>query len=75
MGIDKARAHDDSWRIPESVFFRLALVGGAFGIIVGSSLFRHKTQKVSFVVGTLVVAVVWIVALLGLSKLLGPPFS
>jgi uncharacterized membrane protein YsdA (DUF1294 family) len=56
MGNDKARAQDGSWRIPERVFFRLAIVGGAFGIVAGSSVFHHKTLKDSFNEVVLIVA-------------------
>lgn len=75
MGIDKARAQDGSWRIPERILIRLALVGGVFGIVAGSSLFHHKTLKGSFIGVILVIAVIWVVALVGLLKLLGPPFG
>jgi uncharacterized membrane protein YsdA (DUF1294 family) len=75
MGIDKTRAQDRAWRVPERVLFRLAAVGGAFGIIVGSSIFHHKTLKGSFIGVVLIIAVVWIVALLGLLRLLGSPFD
>jgi uncharacterized membrane protein YsdA (DUF1294 family) len=75
MGIDKGRAHDGSWRIPERILFRFAAVGGVFGIIAGSSIFHHKTLKGSFIGVVLIIAIVWIVALLGLLKLLGPPFG
>jgi uncharacterized membrane protein YsdA (DUF1294 family) len=50
-------------RIPERVFFRLAKVGGAFGILLGSGVFHHKTRKDSFIEVVLLVAVVWVAAL------------
>jgi uncharacterized membrane protein YsdA (DUF1294 family) len=73
MGIDKARAQNGSWRIPERVFFRLALVGGAFGIVLGSSVFHHKTLKDSFIEVVLLIAIAWVAVLFGLQRLLGPP--
>jgi uncharacterized membrane protein YsdA (DUF1294 family) len=75
MGIDKARARNHSRRIPERVFFRLALVGGVFGIVAGSSVFHHKTLKSSFIGVVLIIAVIWVVVLIGLLKLLGPPIG
>ncbi len=72
VGIDKARARDGSWRIPERAFFRLALAGGAFGIVAGSSVFHHKTLKGSFIGTVIRIAVVWVAVLIGLEKLLGP---
>jgi uncharacterized membrane protein YsdA (DUF1294 family) len=73
MGIDKARAQDGSWRVPERFFFRLALIGGAFGVILGSSAFHHKTLKDSFLEAILLIAIAWVAVLLGLERLLGPP--
>ncbi|MDE1852971.1 MAG: DUF1294 domain-containing protein [Thaumarchaeota archaeon] len=73
MGIDKARARDGSWRIPERVFFELAVVGGAFGIVAGSSVFHHKTSKPSFIVTIIVIALIWVAALVELQDILGPP--
>jgi uncharacterized membrane protein YsdA (DUF1294 family) len=75
IGIDKARAQDGSWRIPEWALFRLALTGGALGILAGSSVFHHKTLKDSFLEIVLVIAVGWLVVLIGLERLLGPPLG
>jgi uncharacterized membrane protein YsdA (DUF1294 family) len=75
MGIDKARAQGGSWRIPERTFYRLAVAGGAFGILAGSSVFHHKTLKVSFIIAILLIAMVWAVALFGLLELFGAPLG
>ncbi len=75
MGIDKARAQDGSWRIPEKTFFRLAMIGGALGMLAGSSVFHHKTLKDSFLEIVLVIGVGWVIVLLGLERLLGPPLG
>jgi uncharacterized membrane protein YsdA (DUF1294 family) len=74
MGIDKARARDREWRVPEKTFFTLALIGGAFGILAGSSVFRHKTLKGSFIGVIVFLTVLWIAVLLELLRFLGPPF-
>lgn len=47
-GIDKRRAIRQAQRIPERVLHRLALAGGWPGAALAQSLFRHKTQKMSF---------------------------
>lgn len=60
MGVDKARAIDRAWRIPEVTFFTLALFGGAFGVLLGSSIFHHKTHKVSFMGVVILSAVLWL---------------
>ncbi len=51
MGWDKRKARRHERRIPEKVFFGLALCGGSAGIWAGMGLFRHKTRHPAFVWG------------------------
>lgn len=51
MSIDKKKALKRQWRIPERALFGVALIGGSIGILLGSHLFRHKTQKNAFKYG------------------------
>ena len=51
MGIDKWKAKNGRWRIPEKTLFGLALAGGSVGGIAGMQLFRHKTKHLSFKLG------------------------
>ena len=51
MYIDKRRAMYGRWRIPEKTLIIIALLGGSIGCMVGMKLFRHKTQKIKFVLG------------------------
>ena len=51
MGIDKAKARRNAWRIPEKVLFLAAILGGSVGTLVGMALFRHKTKHWYFVFG------------------------
>lgn len=51
MGIDKAKAKADAWRVPEATLFLLAVLGGSVGGILGMQLFRHKTKHKTFTVG------------------------
>lgn len=51
MGIDKAKARKNKWRIPEKTLFFFAIIGGSIGSIAGMQVFRHKTQHNSFVYG------------------------
>lgn len=46
--IDKRKALQKQWRIPEMTFFIVAFCGGAIGIRVGMTLCHHKTRKQSF---------------------------
>ena len=51
MYIDKRKAKYGKWRIPEKTLLLVALLGGSIGTIIGMYLFRHKTQKLKFVLG------------------------
>ena len=51
MYIDKRKAKNGSWRIPEKTLFMVSLLGGSIGTIAGMYVFRHKTQKPKFVIG------------------------
>ena len=51
MWLDKRRAKKGSWRIPEKTLFIITALGGGIGTIAGMYTFRHKTQKIQFVIG------------------------
>lgn len=51
MGIDKHKAVQHKWRIPEKTLFLTAALGGSIGSILGMSVFRHKTKHLSFRLG------------------------
>jgi uncharacterized membrane protein YsdA (DUF1294 family) len=51
VAVDKYKAVHKRWRIPERIFFLLALVGGGPGVYGGCLLFRHKTKHNSFMWG------------------------
>lgn len=44
-GIDKMKAKHAKWRIKENTLYMLSFLGGAFGMFLSLTLFRHKTQK------------------------------
>ena len=64
MGVDKRRARNRVWRIPEKTFFILSLLGGAAGCWIGMYLFRHKTRHRSFVIGIPAILMLQIVLLI-----------
>ncbi len=51
MWLDKRKAKKGSWRIPEKTLFIIIALGGGIGAIAGMYTFRHKTQKIAFVIG------------------------
>lgn len=50
MWIDKVKARNGSWRIPENTLFMITFLGGGFGTIAGMYKFRHKTKKLRFII-------------------------
>lgn len=48
MHIDKKRAIQKRWRIPEGILFGIAAIGGSLGGILGMHAFRHKTRHLRF---------------------------
>ena len=48
MFIDKRRAKNGDWRIPENTLFIITAIGGGIGTIAGMQIFRHKTKKTLF---------------------------
>lgn len=51
MGLDKEKARNKKWRIPEKTLFLVALIGGSLGSWCGMYLFHHKTRHWYFVWG------------------------
>lgn len=64
MYTDKQRAKKRAFRIPESTFFTIAIIGGSIGCILGMYLFRHKTRHWYFVYGMPAILLLQIVCLL-----------
>lgn len=52
FGLDKRRARQGQWRVPERNLLLLAVLGGSVGAKTGQRVFRHKTRKQPFA-GTL----------------------
>ena len=48
MGIDKYKAEHNKWRISEATLLLTAFFMGGLGSLIGSQIFRHKTQKTKF---------------------------
>lgn len=44
VSLDKYKAKNRLWRIPERSFFILSILGGSVGVYIGLFLFNHKTR-------------------------------
>ena len=64
MWIDKRKAKKGSWRIKEKTLFMITLLGGGIGTISGMYTFRHKTQKMGFVIGFPAILILEIVTII-----------
>ena len=71
FGVDKKRAKEGRWRIPEKTLFLSAILGGSIGAILGMQLFRHKTKHWYFRYGLPAILLVQIGLGLWLSGVLG----
>lgn len=66
-GIDKRRAENGSWRIPEKTLLGLAVIGGSLGALWGMRSFHHKTRKPVFYIGVRAILLIQVLVLLGLT--------
>ena len=60
--VDKSRAVHREWRIPESRFLWMAILGGSIGIYAGCRLFRHKINHPKFMVGVPIILAIQLIA-------------
>lgn len=45
VSLDKYKAKNRLWRIPERSFFLLSILGGSIGVYIGLFVFHHKTRN------------------------------
>ena len=60
-GIDKYRARNGKWRIPEATLLMLTVVGGSVGAWLGMKAWHHKTRHMKFRYGVPVILLLQIV--------------
>ena len=65
-GIDKWKALNGRWRIPEKVLLGTAAAGGSLGGLIAMKLFHHKTRKKGFSIGVPLMLVLHIALIAGL---------
>ena len=63
-GVDKWKAKNHRWRIPEAWLIALAAIGGALGALLGMLVFHHKTRKTKFRVFVPLFLILWVVVVL-----------
>ena len=51
FGVDKWKAKNNQWRIPEKVLLTASIALGGVGAACGMLVFRHKVSKWSFRIG------------------------
>lgn len=49
--LDKKKAKNKEWRIPESTLILLSIIGGALGGLMAMAIFKHKLSKKIFYIG------------------------
>lgn len=64
MYVDKQKAKKGKWRIQEKTLFIVTALGGGIGTIAGMKVFRHKTQKVAFVIGFPLITILEIITVI-----------
>ena len=69
MYIDKKRALNNQYRIPEKTLFTICIIGGSLGILMGMYKFRHKTKHNKFVFGVPTLLIMNIIVILNVNKL------
>jgi uncharacterized membrane protein YsdA (DUF1294 family) len=61
MLVDKIKAVNSQWRIPESTLIGSAVLGGSAGALLGMYAFRHKTRHAKFTIGIPAILIVQII--------------
>jgi uncharacterized membrane protein YsdA (DUF1294 family) len=57
MAMDKMKAIDGEWRVPNVRLWTLAILGGALGGFIAMLIYRHKIRKYEFMLGFSVLAI------------------
>jgi len=60
MSYDKSQAYSGCRRVREMTLWKVAFIGGAFGIVAGETVFHHKTEDLTFMAPVYVAIGVWL---------------
>lgn len=58
-GFDKLLAKKKKFRISEKLLLFISIMGGPYGAILGSNIFKHKTKKLKFNILNKSMAIIW----------------
>ena len=58
FAIDKKKAIEHKYRIPEFWLFFISIMGGALGGILSMNIMKHKNSKINFAIGMPVLLIV-----------------
>lgn len=73
FGIDKNKAKNNRYRIPEATLLTTVLIGGFIGASIGMILFKHKLSKPKFII-TIIISTILYLVLTGLVLFNQVPF-
>jgi uncharacterized membrane protein YsdA (DUF1294 family) len=66
MGVDKLKAKQRGFRVPEATIFTAAVFGGSLGAWLGIYYFQHKTKRWYFVYGMPTILALQVIGVLAL---------
>ena len=58
--IDKKKAINHKYRIPEKILIITSIMGGCFGSILSMHLFHHKTKHLKFKLLIPILCIIWL---------------
>ena len=70
MDIDKRKAINNAYRIPEKNLFFICIIGGSLGLLIGMYKFHHKTKHNKFVYGVPILLIANIIMSYSIIKIL-----
>ena len=70
MNIDKKKAINNAYRIPEKNLFFICIIGGSLGLLMGMYKFHHKTKHNKFVYGVPLLLIINIIMSYSIMKIL-----
>lgn len=68
MLVDKYKAQNNLWRIPEATLMLVAGLGGSFGCFFAMETCRHKTKHKKFTIGVPAMMVVHILVVVDILR-------